>query len=54
MSIFLKISKKLTANNILMIFFGGNMEKRYNYIDNLRLILVFLIIIYHIAMAFNT
>ena len=30
------------------------MEKRYNYIDNLRLVLVFLIIIYHIAMAFNT
>lgn len=30
------------------------MEKRYNYIDNLRLALVFLIVIYHIAMAFNT
>ena len=30
------------------------MEKRYNYIDNLRFILVFLIVIYHIAMAFNT
>ena len=30
------------------------MGKRYNYIDNLRLALVFLIIIYHIAMSFNT
>jgi len=42
------------ANNIENYERLNVMEKRLNYIDNLRSLTVFLLVLYHIALAYNS